>query len=43
MDVENQMRISDYSLVGKDSDLAVQRGLADAKWYLSPVPREEMR
>ena len=45
MDIEakNNIRISDYSLVGKDSDLAVQRGLADAKWYLSPVPREEMR
>jgi Na+-transporting NADH:ubiquinone oxidoreductase subunit F len=33
----------DYSLVGKDTDLAIQSGLADAKWYTSPVPREQMR
>ena len=42
-EVDTTIRISDYSLVGKDADLAVQRGLADAKWYTSPVPREEMR
>jgi len=36
-------RLSDYSLVGEQAALAVQRGLADAKWYASPVPREKMR
>ncbi|MCX6080180.1 MAG: NADH:ubiquinone reductase (Na(+)-transporting) subunit F [Chloroflexi bacterium] len=35
--------LSDYSLVGKDSSLAVEKGLADAKWYASPVPKEKMR
>jgi Na+-transporting NADH:ubiquinone oxidoreductase subunit F len=33
----------DYSLVGKDSELAVEKGLANARWYTSPVPREKMR
>ena len=33
----------DYSLVGSNSVLAVQKGLADAKWYTSPVPKEKMR
>ena len=34
---------TDYSLVGSNSVLAVQKGLADAKWYTSPVPKEKMR
>ena len=33
----------DYSLVGKDSALAVESGLAEATWYASPVPKEKMR
>jgi fatty acid desaturase len=36
-------RRRDYSLVGRDSALAVERGLADAKWYASPVPKAKMR
>jgi MocE subfamily Rieske [2Fe-2S] domain protein len=36
-------RRSDYSLVGAQSKLAVERGLADAQWYASPIPREKMR
>ena len=34
---------TDYSLVGRNSVLAVQKGLADAKWYTSPVPKEKIR
>ncbi len=34
---------ADYSLVGPRAGQAVARGLADAKWYTSPVPREKMR
>ncbi len=41
--VATQRRLSDYSLVGEKSRLAVERGLADAKWYTSPVPREKMQ
>jgi len=37
------MKIRDYSLVGAESKLALQKGLAEAEWYLSPVSREEMR
>jgi Na+-transporting NADH:ubiquinone oxidoreductase subunit F len=40
---ETDVRRSDYSLVGKDTPLAIARGLADAKWYTSPVPRDKMR
>ena len=33
----------DYSLVGAESAPAVQKGLAGAAWYMSPVPKEKMR
>jgi Na+-transporting NADH:ubiquinone oxidoreductase subunit F len=36
-------RVSDYSLTGKDSTLAVEKGLAEAAWYASPVSRARMR
>lgn len=35
--------LNDYSLVGKDSALAIEKKLAEATWYASPVPRERMR
>ncbi len=35
--------LGDYSLVGPYSRVAVEEGLADARWYLSPVPKEQMR
>ena len=33
----------DYSLTGVNSTMAVEKGLAEAEWYQSPVPREIMR
>jgi len=33
----------DYSLVGDNTILALQQGLAEATWYTSPVPKEQMR
>ena len=39
----NKTRLSDYSLVGKDTVRAIEEGLAEATWYASPVPRQEMR
>lgn len=36
-------RINDYNLVGPNSVLAAKKGLAEAKWYASPVPKEQMR
>ncbi len=33
----------DYSLTGENSTLAVERGLAEADWYQSHVPRATMR
>lgn len=33
----------DYSLVGKDTAEAIRKGLAEATWYASPVPKEKMR
>jgi Na+-transporting NADH:ubiquinone oxidoreductase subunit F len=32
-----------YSLVGENTILALQKGLAEATWYTSPVPKEKMR
>src|SRR5690349_266909 len=37
------VQLTDYSLVGVNSKLAVEKGLAEADWYQSPVPREVMR
>ena len=33
----------DYSLVGVETQKAIEMGLADAEWYQSPVPRDKMR
>src|SRR3984885_6998370 len=33
----------DYSLTGENSTKAIERGLAEADWYQSPVPRDTMR
>ncbi len=33
----------DYSLTGENSKKAIESGLAEADWYQSPVPRDEMR
>jgi fatty acid desaturase len=33
----------DYSLLGPENAAAVARGLAGAKWYRSPVPRETLQ
>ncbi|MGC4031674.1 MAG: fatty acid desaturase [Tepidisphaeraceae bacterium] len=39
----SELRLSDYSLVGKQSIEAIEKGLADATWYASPVPKPKMR
>lgn len=41
--VAEEARVKDYSLVGRDTALAVERGLAEADWYASPVPRDVLR
>src|SRR6266700_8138036 len=33
----------DYSLTGEETHRAIERGLAEAEWYQSPVPRATMR
>ena len=33
----------DYSLVGLDTKLAEERGLASAEWYACPIPRKELK
>jgi MocE subfamily Rieske [2Fe-2S] domain protein len=33
----------DYSLTGEEAARAVERGLAEAEWYQTPVPREQLR
>lgn len=43
-DAEGQeARRKDYSLVGRDTQLAIDRGLAEADWYVSPVPKDTLR
>jgi nitrite reductase/ring-hydroxylating ferredoxin subunit len=39
----DSIRLGDYSLVGKDTPLAIEKGLAEATWYASPISREQMR
>ncbi len=39
----DEARRKDYSLRGRDTALAIERGLAEADWYTSPVPRDAMR
>jgi Na+-transporting NADH:ubiquinone oxidoreductase subunit F len=41
--VAEEARVKDYGLVGHDTALAIERGLAEADWYASPVPRELLR
>ena len=38
-----EARRKDYSLVGRDTAIAIERGLAEADWYTSPVPKDVMR
>ena len=33
----------DYSLTGVNAALAIERGLAEADWYTTPVPKEKLR
>jgi fatty acid desaturase len=33
----------DYSLIGRDSALAKENGLAAAEWYACPIPRKELK
>ncbi|MEO0017277.1 MAG: hypothetical protein RLZZ522_560 [Verrucomicrobiota bacterium] len=33
----------DYSLTGGNAARAVEHGLAEAEWYQTPVPREQLR
>ena len=37
------LKLPNYSLVGPDTQAAVQAGLAKAEWYQSPVPRSKMK
>ena len=39
----SQTITSDYSLTGVNAARAVEKGLAEAEWYTTPVPKAEMR
>jgi Na+-transporting NADH:ubiquinone oxidoreductase subunit F len=43
MQQAHTIRLSDYRLIGADSQLAVENGLAEADWYVSPVPKDKLR
>jgi len=40
---KNEMHQPDYSLSGQSSVTAIENGLAEADWYRSPVPRDQIR
>jgi Na+-transporting NADH:ubiquinone oxidoreductase subunit F len=40
---KNEMHQRAYSLSGQSSVTAIENGLAEADWYRSPVPREQIR
>ena len=42
-ELAKSVRLNDYSLVGPNAVLAVDKGLADAKWYSPPVPKQQLR
>ena len=42
-DLQSPPQTPDYSLVGINSTLAVEKGLAEAEWYQCAVPRATMR
>ena len=33
----------DYSLTGENATRAIERGLAEAEWYHTPLPRTQLR
>jgi Na+-transporting NADH:ubiquinone oxidoreductase subunit F len=37
-----QPPLKDYSLTGKETAAAIERGLAEASWYCPPVPKEKL-
>lgn len=41
--MDDTPRRRDYSLTGEDGRCAVERGLATAAWYATPVPRKQMK
>lgn len=43
MTTMTEIQHADYSLVGKDAALAVEKGLANAQWFTPHVPKETMR
>ncbi len=38
-----EIGLKDYSLTGESNGQAIERGLASATWYTTPIPREKMR
>ncbi|MDO3695312.1 NADH:ubiquinone reductase (Na(+)-transporting) subunit F [Wenyingzhuangia sp. chi5] len=43
MNAKEKQILRDYSLVGVEAKRAVELGLADAEWYQTPIPKDQMR
>lgn len=41
--MSNTIARRDYSLVGSETKLAEERGLASAQWYAAPIPRKRLK
>ena len=39
----SETSVKDYSLIGESAQSAVEKGLAEADWYTSPVSRADMK
>src|SRR4051794_27561385 len=37
------IKLRDYSIVGEETAKAKEKGLVQAEWYVSPIPRERMK
>ena len=37
------IHLRDYGLAGADTALAIEKGLAEATWYTSPIPKDTLR
>lgn len=40
---EKRIKTRNYSLLGNESDIAIESGLAEATWYTPPISRSELR
>lgn len=43
MDAATEKRRRNYSILGPERELAIRKGLVNAEWYQSPIPRKRLK